>query len=462
VLQPAQSHALTSGSTAYFSTVPGGAGAPLPAAAGKELLRLQREHYDAQTQNGTPVSAPKGLAETLAGARGLRVSLWLVPQISSSGIVAGLQARSRVLFAPDDRSYLAPFPLPASSGVYRQPVPAAPSAEEAAAAWGSDPLLGAKRPFQVDPLPAAPVAGERGGSRRLYEVLPELAETYGVDIIADAYRAQRIPPQPPRSGQVLALYEALNRYVLPSGHWSKDGSFLRVRSHTWYFDRLSDIPDRLAREWAARLRERHQLTLDDAARLVTRLRDEQLPEFGPRMREEGVHLGASDLAPIVAPSGGGGKEILRAYGRLTERQQQVLRAGGEVAWAGLPVPARQWLQTAIEHQERTGSSRSLPDAPGALSLGLSRLERTVVSADVESIRFRYRGLDGSTSGGNGVATRSAAPPGFDQGGQILQEVAFRYRCGEDQAAQFRLQLPWAYLEPAAKAEAPRAGAGTAR
>jgi hypothetical protein len=251
----------------------------------------------------------------------------------------------------------------------------------------------------------------------------------------------------------MPLYEALNRYALPCGEWSREGAFLHVRSHTWYFDRLSDLPDQQIREWATRLRERHRLELDDAVRLVTQFRDPQLLQLAQRLEEEGVHLGMNSLA-FYTELQSGGKEVLRAYGALTPARQQALQAGVELASMELPIPARQWIEAAFERMERHGNILGLPETldPGALSLSRARVEQTVVAVEEDGIRYRLRGLDGSTFGGNGVVVRSAAPPGFERGGQVTQEATFRYRYADEQVAQFTIQLPWAYLQPEVKAE----------
>lgn len=455
LVPPEQQPALQSGRTVYFRTTPAGSGTPLPAETARELRRLQQAHYEELSRRGVPVSAPLGLAETVQRARGTRVGLWVTPRISPDALVAGLRSKSWMLFPPEERLHLAAYALPSGAGVYRQPVPKAPSPEDAAARWGGDPLLGARRSFKMAPLePGVDLARTRT-MRRLHEVLPELARTFGVNIIADAYLGQRLPPQPPNTAQELPLYEVLNRHALPSGEWTREGDFLRVRSHTWYFDRLSDIPDPVVREWAAHLRRLRRLDLEHATRLVLLLRDEQLLELGSRLREEGVYLGDGPLS-LISELSGGDKDVLRAYGTLPPRQQKSLQAGGELPLEQLPPASRRWLEAALEQLERerdTGVAGGLP--PGALSLRTDRVERTVTSNDGEEIRYRYRGLDGSAFAGNGGMKSSAAPPGFAEGGQILQELTFRYRFAADRALEFQMRLPCAYFAPVPEAKPAR-------
>src|SRR5207245_1426931 len=108
------------------------------------------------------------------------------------------------------------------------------------------------------------------------EVLPRIAETYGVNLIADAYR-QRFPVGPPPvEKRERSLAAVLNQYILPRARWSREGEFIRVRRWTWYDDRLAEIPERLVKYWSAHLRTQPSLSLEDAAQLVLSLRDRQV------------------------------------------------------------------------------------------------------------------------------------------------------------------------------------------
>src|SRR5207253_7033776 len=72
----------------------------------------------------------------------------------------------------------------------------------------ADPVLGRKRPFKLDLAALGPL-NRRGP--RAFELLPAIAESYGVNVVADAYRRQRRLGAVPQSGQELPLYEVLNR-----------------------------------------------------------------------------------------------------------------------------------------------------------------------------------------------------------------------------------------------------------
>src|SRR5207253_2972997 len=119
----------------------------------------------------------------------------------------------------------------------------------------------------------------------LYDLLPRIPETYGINLVADAYRHESAfgdfghDYRPLPAGEEWPLYRALNRFAMPTSRWTKEGEFFHVRRHLWYHDRLAEIPEPVARRWEAQLRRRPLLTLQDAAALAVALRDAQLREF---------------------------------------------------------------------------------------------------------------------------------------------------------------------------------------
>lgn len=149
----------------------------------------------------------------------------------------------------------------------------------------TDPLLTMKRPFEIalrasDPMPFPTVPS-------LNELLPAIAETYHINLVADAYRQQRVALPPPPSSEQRSLREVLDEYVLPDARWTREGTFLHVRRHTWFRDRQGEIPDRVVTYWYGRLVKCHALSLDDAAALALSLRNEQLENFEADIRDAG-------------------------------------------------------------------------------------------------------------------------------------------------------------------------------
>ncbi len=440
-----QTQALTAGRTVYFSTFADGKAKTLPPPLRQELIRLHRESCEKSVRDGNAASAPGNLEETFAALKGLRLSLWMEPRVTSDALQASLTLRSHGVFPPGTGRFLNPFGPYVGSGLHRFPLPAPPAPDEAAAKWANDPLLSRRRAFRMEPLKSRAVRGRRRTHRRLHEILPAIAQVYGVDFIADAYREQRLPPQPSDQAEELNLYEALNRYAYPSAEWNKSGSIFEVRSRGWHFDRLPELPDRFVAEWAERLRKAHRMTLDETAPLVTALRDLQLQHLGSRLREEGVDIGGGYYLEMAK----GGREILCAYQSLTPAQRLALKAGERLSPVNMPPAAREWLSRAGERAARIGFSPSdlNPLPPGLLSLRLERIEKTFVPTEGDQIRFRWKNLDGGVFSGNGVTQRESAPPGFTDPGQITQYVTFTYEMDQKQTASFAMHLPWAYLDP---------------
>jgi hypothetical protein len=179
----------------------------------------------------------------------------------------------------------------------------------------------------------------------LHEILAAVAESAGIHLVADAYRSEQSSLPSLLMGEERSLYETLSRYVAPYGGWRREGEFFRVRRHRWYHLRQREIPDRIVRQWAARLRKADRLTLEDAATVALSLRDEQLTQFEEAMGEAGVllDLGFEEEGPVAARK----RSVLRAYGSLLERQRRLLDAGGSVSIAAMPPEARRWLQIAL-------------------------------------------------------------------------------------------------------------------
>jgi hypothetical protein len=289
-----------------------------------------------------------------------------------------------------------------------------------------------------------------------------MAETYGLDLVADAYQTQRFGRQPPAAPQETAQYEALTRHLGWAAEWARDGEFLRIRSRTWYHDRPAEIPARVARHWVALLRREQRLSLDHAAALAVQLTDAQWPQLGGVLQDGGVQLQADGLGRSRGFSDEVSREILRTYGTLSPRQQEHLRSGGQIALAELPPASQRWLLAAFEQRQRQFAGPELPPGeppPGLLSLSALTVRREVTSADENQVRSILRALDGPKAGqqiASSTVSGSLAA-GMAEGGQQSQQLAWRYQYGETQAVTFNLDLPWIRIEPSVKPEADMAG-----
>jgi hypothetical protein len=241
------------------------------------------------------------------------------------------------------------------------------------AAMQNDPVLGAQRPFRVELTPAGKGPVE---PITVNELLATIAETYGINLVADAYRAEPLSLPDLTALQASAgagaearayrLCELLDRYVSPSARWSREDGFVHVRRQAWFHDRLAEIPARVAKQWAVSLRQTGPVSLEEAARLVATLRDEQLEQFEAVMNEQGIGVMLS-FDDAGADAGKRQRAILRAYAHLLPAQRSALRAGGAVAGAAMPDDARRWLRAALATPDP--EAKTLAAAEIVLTLG---------------------------------------------------------------------------------------------
>jgi hypothetical protein len=193
-----------------------------------------------------------------------------------------------------------------------------------------------------------------------------MAEAYGINLVADAYehpeRSLAVIP----SGEEWVLRELLNRAVLPHARWGREGTFLHIRRHTWFQDRLAEVPEHLVRPWSAYLRQRRHVSLEDAARLALTLRDEQIEPFAKRMRAAGVEL----ILPFGwegEAEGTGQRAILRSYGSLLPAQRRLLQSGGWMAVRAMPMASRRWLERAVACDGAFTAASLLSLGPAAIA-----------------------------------------------------------------------------------------------
>src|SRR5205823_1511410 len=130
--------------------------------------------------------------------------------------------------------------------------------------------------------------------RRSGELLRRIAATYDVNIVADAYTSGSVSmggtaaPGAGKAAEGEPLFELLDRSFAFNRDWLRDGSFIRLRSRTWAFDRNVEIPSRLMRQWAAGWKARDGWDLDQLAAIVDQLRPEQVQTFELAAQEYGI------------------------------------------------------------------------------------------------------------------------------------------------------------------------------
>jgi hypothetical protein len=390
-LTPAQWDALVEGETLRFSTRPEPGTQPLPPAAAAALRRARPSLLPPGVRFGfvsTEAEASFREAErqgaqawAQADALGVTVQLSLPREAVSSQAVLTVTPEAQL---PESHAGVLPSMPVLVVASERLPAPEDADAGAPAVdpAWDTHPVLGRQLPFHVSLSAAEPQADEVG---TLNHVLPQIAEAYGINLVADAYRGEPLPlpdltagvasPTGAPETERRRLYEVLNLLVAPTARWSEEGSFLQVRRRMWAHDRLAEIPAGVAQAWAAHIRQNGRFSLEDTARLVLTLRDEQLAQFEAVMREQ--RIGVSLLFETGVDEPARQQAMLRAYGRLHPWQQQTLRAGGAVPVAAMGREARRWLGRALQR----GRDGAVAGASGGGIDGVLTLSRAPVVED---------------------------------------------------------------------------------
>jgi hypothetical protein len=457
-LRPEQWEALAAGKPLFFSTRPEEGMLPLPAAVSRELREARpkwgdpsiRYVHDSPQEEAQFNQMEAELRNGWERADAIRVNLWLEISPRPFGM---LDWHGRPGEAPSRQATLSVVPAPQippgphtgfllsytglkvhdneapfSPGEVAKAAAQKPGADanaDAEAPAARDPILGIKRSFPLEVKFADPDFGW-ARFQLLNEVLPRIAETYGINLVADAYR-QRFPMVlPPSTKEERSLAAVLDQYVLPRAQWSREGEFIHVRRWTWYDDRLAEIPERLVKHWAEYLRKQPSLSLDDAASLTLALRDEQLGSFEETMRDEGVLLKDPHLVPesgLFYQSVLMNAELLRAYASLTPAQHQSLEAVKPVSYAAMAPDARAWLRAAMTRRLRLPADSYKGGLPPFLPAVLSGEPPPALALS------RFRLQDGSAPGGS-----------FEQINLNLEYGA------EDRSVQFIFVAPRVTLE----------------
>jgi hypothetical protein len=310
--------------------------------------------------------------------------------------------------------------------------------------WKQDPLLGARRPFRVEPIhPWMHTQRTQEEGPAVRDLLPPLAETWQADLVADGYESAWGSGDPWPDGTEVALYAQLNRRVLGTCHWSREGDVLHVRHRNWYVARRGEVSTREADRWEERLREQRRVTLADAAALALALTDDQLQNLPRVLRQRGVWLGTM-FEFFIADTDGAGRgkrELLRAFSVLPPRYRSALLRGEPVPVEAMPADAQRWLRRSLRARRRHNPTHLVPsDLLGAtFTLGVPRVERTVHRWDKEKWAILY-----------GLASLPAPPAGlrvYEESDVVPQAPGLAPPApGQAEVAIFELHWPSGYRE----------------
>jgi hypothetical protein len=230
-------------------------------------------------------------------------------------------------------------------------LPTAEDAPEHRAELAQDPVLSARRRFQVTakPLPS-PVGAPVIRRWSLRELLPDLSRTYGVSFIGDAYSISAmatVQTYPSFPSEPTPLYQLLDRLAGITDRWDRRGQLVRLRSRTWFLDRPREIPLRLIRRWKALYDQYGSLPFEEEVRIVTDLTGAQLESLGAIGWQTGLGMDAPSSHELYRA-----RHALRLYGSLSPGQQQVLWRGGSVAVRQMSAAQRRLFLAALEEAKR--------------------------------------------------------------------------------------------------------------
>jgi hypothetical protein len=139
-----------------------------------------------------------------------------------------------------------------------------------------DPTLAGPVQSSLDPRYQLEERRNRPGGPRVTsaDVLEALHKKTGLDIVADSFLRLYDPTETAITGK--SLFDALNRSCdVMRIRWTKADGWLRLRSASYFNDRLKEVPNRLLARWQESRKANGLLTTEDLMQIAT-LSDAQL------------------------------------------------------------------------------------------------------------------------------------------------------------------------------------------
>lgn len=210
----------------------------------------------------------------------------------------------------------------------------------------SDPVFGARKPFKPDLKSLKDRPGRPPGARRpLRDLLPDVARTYDVQLISDAYwTSSPSLDLAAVSGQPVSLFQLLDRSAWFTHRWDRRDRLVRLRSRTWFFDRPREVPLRLARRWKELSNRYTALPLEEYLVMATQLSDDQWGSLSLVAHELGL--------PPIVPGYPSLRPALRLLATLGPAERQAVLQGKPLAMAQMTPPQRELFLAAVYQQSR--------------------------------------------------------------------------------------------------------------
>jgi hypothetical protein len=141
-----------------------------------------------------------------------------------------------------------------------------------------DPVFGTPRLFkpQVKPRHVWYDEPSTPAMFRMRDLLPDLARTYHVQFISDAYTPVGARLGAHQFTEPQSLYQLLSNLTRPSDRWDRRGNLVRLRSRTWFLARPKEIPLRYVRHWKNLTDQHGALPLDSYLEMVSHFTDLQM------------------------------------------------------------------------------------------------------------------------------------------------------------------------------------------
>lgn len=222
------------------------------------------------------------------------------------------------------------------------------------------------------------------GTLPLGELLRQVHEATGLDVVSDSYIRARVRPSDFTSK--MPAHAILDRIAAELGYaWWREGRTLFLRSRSYYNDRPAEVPQRILKPWRARVGRKPSPTLDDLGDLAVPLTDAQARGLNDYW---GWYFASS---AIPSPSFSGGffrnRHDLRFWGSLSRRQKQWVLAGNPLSADAMDLRQRLLYLMALTEPadgDWTGSEmRRIPPRPALPS----------AASIPRSALFRVRGRD---------------------------------------------------------------------